>query len=199
MSTGPLERVVVVGNGIAGLTAADTLREAGFDGELTVVGDEPHAAYSRPALSKALLLDGDDMTAHELPPAGHGATELLGVRATGLDPDRRRVTLDDGTALPYDRVVLATGSRARRLSDLPEELTLRGLEDALALRARLTAKPSVVVIGGGRSAWRSPRAAWPRAARSPSSPRVCRSSSSSARTSPTSSPGRRGSRASPSW
>lgn len=64
-------RVVVVGNGIAGLTAADTLREAGFDGELTIVGDEPHPAYSRPALSKALLLD-DDLTSHELPRPGTG-------------------------------------------------------------------------------------------------------------------------------
>ncbi|MEV0693696.1 FAD-dependent oxidoreductase [Streptomyces sp. NPDC050388] len=149
MSTGTLNRVVVVGNGIAGLTAADTLREAGFDGELTIVGDEPRPAYSRPALSKALLLDSDDVSSHELPPAGHGATELLGVRATGLDLDRRRVTLDDGTELPYDRVVLATGSRARRLSDLPEELTLRGLDDALSLRERLAGKPSVVVVGGG--------------------------------------------------
>ncbi|MFE9097015.1 NAD(P)/FAD-dependent oxidoreductase [Streptomyces sp. NPDC007264] len=149
MSTGTVGRVVVVGNGIAGLTAADTLRDAGFDGELTIVGDEPHPAYSRPALSKALLLDGDDLSSHVLPPAGHGATELLGVRATGLDLDRRLVTLDDGAALPYDRVVLATGSRARRLSDLPEELTLRGLDDALALRGLLAARPSVVVVGGG--------------------------------------------------
>ncbi|MEU1199711.1 FAD-dependent oxidoreductase [Streptomyces sp. NPDC005813] len=149
MSGGATERVVIVGNGIAGLTAADTLREAGFDGELTLVGDEPHPAYSRPALSKALLLDGDDLSSHALPPAGHGATELLGVRATALDVDRRLVTLDDGTALPYDRVVLATGSRARRLSRLPEELTLRGLDDALALRGRLAARPSVVVVGGG--------------------------------------------------
>lgn len=149
MSGGALERVVVVGNGIAGLTAADTLREAGFDGELTIVGDEPHPAYSRPALSKALLLDGDDMSSHELPPAGHGATELLGVRATGLRLDRRLVTLDDGTALPYDRVVLATGSRARRLSGLPEELTLRGLDDAMSLRSRLAGRPSVIVVGGG--------------------------------------------------
>ncbi|MFE7241135.1 NAD(P)/FAD-dependent oxidoreductase [Streptomyces sp. NPDC057580] len=149
MSGGTLNRVVVVGNGIAGLTAADTLREAGFDGELTIVGDEPHPAYSRPALSKALLLDGDDMSSHELPPAGHGATELLGVRATGLDPERRIVTLDDGSALPYDRLVLATGSRARRLSELPEEFTLRGLDDALRLRGRLTDRPSVVVVGGG--------------------------------------------------
>ncbi|MFJ2028738.1 NAD(P)/FAD-dependent oxidoreductase [Streptosporangium sp. NPDC087985] len=149
MSGGTMDRVVVVGNGIAGLTAADTLREAGFDGELTIVGDEPHPAYSRPALSKALLLDGDDMSSHELPPTSHAATELLGVRATALDLDRRLVTLSDGTALPYDRVVLATGSRARRLSDLSEELTLRGLDDALSLRSRLAARPSVIVVGGG--------------------------------------------------
>ncbi|GAA4974426.1 NAD(P)/FAD-dependent oxidoreductase [Streptomyces hyderabadensis] len=149
MSAGRPRRIVVVGNGIAGLTAADTLREAGFDGELTVVGDERHPAYSRPALSKALLLDGEDTASHELPPAGHGASELLGVRATGLDPERRLVSLDDGTVLPYDRLVLATGSRARRLSDLPEELTLRGLDDALVLRERLAANPSVVVVGGG--------------------------------------------------
>ncbi|WP_405902213.1 FAD-dependent oxidoreductase [Streptomyces sp. NBC_00656] len=149
MSGAPPDRVVVVGNGIAGLTAADTLREAGFDGELTIVGDEPHPAYSRPALSKALLLDDADLTSHELPPAGHGAKELLGVRATGLNLDRRLVTLDDGAALPYDRVVLATGSRARRLSALPGELTLRGLDDALRLRGRLAAGPSVVVVGGG--------------------------------------------------
>jgi NADPH-dependent 2,4-dienoyl-CoA reductase/sulfur reductase-like enzyme len=149
MSAATLKRVVVAGNGIAGLTAAHTLREAGFDGELTVVGDEVHPAYSRPALSKALLLDGDDLSSHALPPASHGGSELLGVRATGLDLDRRLVTLDDGTTLPYDGVVLATGSRARRLSELPDETTLRGLDDALALRRRLAHRPSVLVVGGG--------------------------------------------------
>ncbi|WEH39192.1 NAD(P)/FAD-dependent oxidoreductase [Streptomyces sp. NBC_01218] len=149
MSGSTRERAVVVGNGIAGLTAADALREAGFDGELTIVGDEPYPAYSRPALSKALLRDGDGLASHALPPPGHGATELLGVRATRLRLDRRQVILDDGTDLPYDRLVLATGSRARRLSDLPEELTLRGLDDAMALRGRLAGRPSVVVIGGG--------------------------------------------------
>lgn len=148
MST-PIRQIVVVGNGIAGLTAADTLRGTGFDGELTIVGDERHAAYSRPALSKALLRDGDDLTSHELPPTTHGARELLGVRATGLDVDRRRVTLDDGTTLPYDRLVLATGSRARRLSDLPDEVVLRGLDDAFALRERVAERPSVIVVGGG--------------------------------------------------
>ncbi|UDY23474.1 NAD(P)/FAD-dependent oxidoreductase [Nocardioides sp. Kera G14] len=140
-----MRRIVVVGNGIAGLTAADTLRDAGFDGELTIVGDEP--AYSRPALSKALLRN--DLTAHELPPTTHGATELIGVRATALSVESREVTLDDGELLPFDGLVIATGSRARRLSDLPGELTLRGLSDALALRDRVAERPSVLVIGGG--------------------------------------------------
>lgn len=148
MSTS-IGRVVVVGNGIAGLTAADSLRENGFDGELTIVGAEPHAAYSRPALSKALLLDGHDSCSHELPPTTHEAREILGTRAVGLDVERRLLALDDGTDLPYERLVIASGSRARRLSDLPEELTLRGLDDAMSLRARLAQRPSIVVIGGG--------------------------------------------------
>lgn len=149
MTIATLERVVVVGGGIAGLTACDTLRERGFDGDLVIVGAESHAAYSRPALSKALLkLDGD-LTAHELSPATHGARELRGVSATGLDPQRRTVALSDGDELPYDGLVIASGSRARRLSEHADELTLRGLDDAHALRARLEAHPDVVVLGGG--------------------------------------------------
>lgn len=142
-------RIVVVGHGIAGLTAADTLRAEGYDGELALVGDEPHPAYSRPALSKALLRDESDLTSHQLPRATHGATELLGVRAVGLDVERRRVLLE-GDSLGYDALVIATGCRPRRLG--PEEsgeLTLRTLEDALALRARIAERPTVVVIGGG--------------------------------------------------
>jgi 3-phenylpropionate/trans-cinnamate dioxygenase ferredoxin reductase component len=141
-------RIVIVGNGIAGLTAADALRAAGHDGELTIVGDERHAAYSRPALSKAML-HGDDLTAHHLPPPTHRATERLGVTATALDVDRRTVALDDGSTLPYDALVIATGSRARRFGDDTGELTLRTLDDAIALRARLAYRPSVVVVGGG--------------------------------------------------
>jgi 3-phenylpropionate/trans-cinnamate dioxygenase ferredoxin reductase component len=148
-----MERIVVVGNGIAGLTAGDSLRAAGFDGELTIVGDEHHAPYSRPALSKAALLDAEDMTSHELPAASHEAHEILGVGAAGLDPRRKLVLLEDGTGLPYDGVVLATGSRARRLGTGSaahgNELTLRNLEDALTLRRRLADRPSVVVVGGG--------------------------------------------------
>jgi NADPH-dependent 2,4-dienoyl-CoA reductase/sulfur reductase-like enzyme len=151
MMVSPLRRVVVVGNGIAGLTASDSLRAAGFDGELTVVGDERHAPYSRPALSKAALLDAEDMTSHQLPAPTHEASEILGVRVSRLDVERKLVVLEDGTGLPYDGVVIATGSHARRLGqgDVGGELTLRNLDDAVTLRRRLASRPTVVVVGGG--------------------------------------------------
>lgn len=150
MSRRALDRVVVVGNGIAGLTAADTLREAGFDGRLTILGDERHAPYSRPALSKAALLDSAEMTSHRLPAPSHGGEELLGATAARVDLDRRVVVLDDGEAVPFDGLVIATGSRARRLGGDPAaELTLRSLDDAIALRRRLADRPAVAVLGGG--------------------------------------------------
>ncbi|MDE8587541.1 NAD(P)/FAD-dependent oxidoreductase [Arthrobacter sp. NQ4] len=149
-----LHRIVVVGNGIAGLTACDSLRAAGFDGELTVVGAERHSPYSRPALSKALLHGGDGLAAHELPAPTHGADELLGVSATGLDAGARVVKLDGGGSLPYDGLVIASGSRARRLAGSAEaahdgELTLRTLEDAVRLKELVAGRPSVIVVGGG--------------------------------------------------
>lgn len=148
-----MRRIVIVGNGIAGVTAADTLRANGYDGELTLVGDEHHAAYSRPALSKALLREEGDLTAHLLPPPTHGATELLGHRATSLDLGEKTVLLEGGDRLPFDGLVIATGCRARRLGagqdDPPEELTLRTFDDALELRRRVAERPSVVVVGGG--------------------------------------------------
>lgn len=142
-----LRRIVVAGNGIAGLTAADALRAGGFDGELTIVGAEPMPAYSRPALSKALLREAGDLTAHQLPDADHGATEILGRSTAALDAKRRVIVLDDGNELPYDGLVVATGSRARRLGGT--EHVLRTLDDARVLRERLASQPDVVVVGGG--------------------------------------------------
>ena len=165
-----MRRIVVVGNGIAGLTACDSLRSAGFDGELTVVGAERHHPYSRPALSKALLhgvngsgVNGsgnagnsdDGLKAHELPEPTHEATELLGVSVSGLDVDARVVRLDGGGELPYDGLVIASGSRAKRLTagrrddGFARELTLRTIEDAITLKQRVAARPSVIVVGGG--------------------------------------------------
>jgi 3-phenylpropionate/trans-cinnamate dioxygenase ferredoxin reductase subunit len=142
--------IVVVGSGIAGLTACDTLRAEGFDGRITVIGDEPVAPYSRPSLSKAMLRDEDDLTSHLLPEATHGAIERRGTAAVGVDVDRQRVRLADGDELPYDALVISTGTRARRLGlGSSDEYTVRTLADALALRARLASRPSVVVVGGG--------------------------------------------------
>lgn len=152
-ASGAPRRIVIAGGGIAGVTAAETLRRGGFDGDLVIVGDEPHAAYSRPALSKAALIEpGDgaaDTAAHRLPDPEHGATELRGVAVSGLDPDRSTLRLQGGEELPFDRLLVATGSRARRLSDARAEFTLRGLDDAIELRRRLSERPEVVVIGGG--------------------------------------------------
>jgi 3-phenylpropionate/trans-cinnamate dioxygenase ferredoxin reductase component len=148
-----MQRIVIVGNGIAGVTAADTLRTVGFDGEITLIGDEPHPAYSRPALSKALLRDEEYVSSHLLPPPMHEAAERLGVRVTDVDVDARAVRLDTGERLPYDGLIIATGCRPRRLggadADPTAQLTLRTIEDALRLRERIDARSSVVVIGGG--------------------------------------------------
>lgn len=150
-----MRRIVVVGNGIAGLTACDSLRSAGFDGELTVIGAESHQPYSRPALSKALLHDEDGIGSHQLPEPTHEATEILGVSAAGLDVEARLVLLDGGGEVPYDGLVIASGSRARRLGAGPgpgglgREFTLRTLEDAIALKQRITSRHSVIVVGGG--------------------------------------------------
>lgn len=150
-----MRRIVVVGNGIAGLTACDSLRSAGFDGELTVVGAERHHPYSRPALSKALLHGTGNLQSHELSKPSHEATQILGVSAMGLDVDARTVLLEGGGDLPYDGLVIASGSRAKRLASsphhdgTPRELTLRTIEDAIALKQLTASRPRVIVLGGG--------------------------------------------------
>lgn len=151
-----LRHVVVVGASLAGLHAARALRRHGFAGTLTVVGDEPHLPYDRPPLSKqvlagiwepertALVTERDD----EL-----DLTWVLGRGAVGLEPRTRTVALDDGSALAYDGLVVATGATPRRLpgtEGLAGVHVLRSLDDAVALRADLDAGPSrVVVVGAG--------------------------------------------------
>lgn len=148
-----LQRIIIVGNGIAGMTAADTLRAEGFDGQIVLVGDEAHAPYSRPALSKALLRSEEDLTSHLLPPPTHGAEELRGIAVRGLDSHSRTVLLEGGERLPFDGLVIATGCRPRRLGDGtpegPDEVTVRTIDDALHLRRRIAERPRIVVIGGG--------------------------------------------------
>ncbi|MFH8973408.1 NAD(P)/FAD-dependent oxidoreductase [Streptomyces sp. NPDC017890] len=152
--TAPRE-LLVVGASLAGLRAAQTLRAQGFTGTLTVVGDEPHQPYDRPPLSKQVLVcDGPPMRT-ELPLSEDlGARWLLGRPAVGLEPHTRTVTLSDGSRLPYDGLLIATGSTARGWpSDRPAPphgvFTLRGRDDALALRAELLPGRRLVVVGAG--------------------------------------------------
>jgi NADPH-dependent 2,4-dienoyl-CoA reductase/sulfur reductase-like enzyme len=149
-----MRHIVVVGASLAGLRTAEALRQAGFDGELTVVGDETHPPYNRPPLTKAALVDGPDAAALSLPSAVDlDARWVLGVRASALDLDRREVRLDSGEPLPFDGVVIATGASARRL---PREAGdagvhhIRKLGDAAALHHAL-ARPGlrVLVVGAG--------------------------------------------------
>ncbi|MEZ7125473.1 NAD(P)/FAD-dependent oxidoreductase [Nonomuraea sp. AD125B] len=149
-------RIVVVGASLAGLRAAETLREQGFTGSLTVVGDEPHPPYDRPPLSKQVLLGQAAADTTGLPMRRDPDAEwLLGVPTTGLDPLRKRVLLADGERLDYDRLLIATGTRARPWPN-PDEaaldgvFTLRTCDDAGRLAERLAAGPRrVLVIGGG--------------------------------------------------
>ncbi|ARF53330.1 NAD(P)/FAD-dependent oxidoreductase [Streptomyces gilvosporeus] len=148
--------IVIVGASLAGLRAAEALRTEGFTGSLTVVGDEPHPPYDRPPLSKQVLLDKAAADTTGLPMRRDpGADWRLGVRATGLDPFKKRVVLDNGESLPFDRVLIATGTRARPWPN-PDEaaldgvFTLRTRDEAESLAERLAAGPQrVLVIGAG--------------------------------------------------
>ncbi|MEU2587821.1 FAD-dependent oxidoreductase [Streptomyces avermitilis] len=149
-------RIVIVGASLAGLRAAEALREEGFTGSLTVVGDEPHPPYDRPPLSKQVLLGQATADTTGLPMRQDpNADWRLGVRATGVDLLAKQVLLEDGESLPYDRLLITTGTRARPWPN-PEEaaldgvFTLRTREDAGGLAQRLAAGPErVLVIGGG--------------------------------------------------
>jgi NADPH-dependent 2,4-dienoyl-CoA reductase/sulfur reductase-like enzyme len=151
-----VRRIVIVGASLAGLRAAEALRDRGFDGTLTLVGDEPHRPYDRPPLSKQILQGTwEPEQAFFRRKDGYDALELdmrLGVRATALDLRARRVTFGDGTYSDYDQLIIATGARVRTLPGIaprPGLLTLRNLDDALVLREALARATRVAVVGAG--------------------------------------------------
>lgn len=146
---------LVVGAGQAGFEVACALRKAGYDGPVTVLGDEPHAPYGRPALSKERLKP--ESALQYLRPESFFAAQDIdlrpGVTAVRLDADARRLHLADGETLAYDQLVLATGATPRRLPVPGGELEgvdpLRTAEDAARLERRLRATGRLVVVGGG--------------------------------------------------
>ncbi|WP_046732555.1 NAD(P)/FAD-dependent oxidoreductase [Streptomyces humi] len=147
-----MNRIVIVGASAAGLAAAETLRRDGYAGTLTVVGDEPHAPYDRPPLSKQVLSAewAPDRVALRAPDELDSLKlELrLGVAAAGLDTADRSVRLADGRVLTYDGLIVATGARARRLPGEGAHV-LRTLDDALTLRERIGPGRRLVVVGAG--------------------------------------------------
>jgi len=151
------EQIVIVGAGQAAVQTADTLRRKGFAGKLTMVGDEPWLPYQRPPLSKKYLSGSLDRERLFIRPTqfftDHQVPVLHGHRVTELATGPRHVRLDDGRVLPYDALVLATGSKPRRLVVPGAELAgvhyLRSIADADAIRERFTAGGQLVVIGGG--------------------------------------------------
>ncbi|HEX4657965.1 MAG TPA: FAD-dependent oxidoreductase [Streptosporangiaceae bacterium] len=149
-------RVVIVGASLAGLRAAEALRAGGFTGTLTLVGDEPHEPYDRPPLSKQVLLGRADASSTTLPRAGELKAEWrLGVPADGLDLTGKRVRLAGGEEMGFDRLLIATGTRARPWPNAAEAaldgvFVLRTSDDTAALRRELAARPRrVLVIGAG--------------------------------------------------
>jgi NADPH-dependent 2,4-dienoyl-CoA reductase/sulfur reductase-like enzyme len=155
-SSAPPGRIVVVGASLAGLSALETLRQDGFEGELIAVGAEPVLPYDRPPLSKQVLQGTWEPEKTELRDQPQydvlGVTWHLGRRATGLDPAARTVTLDDGEPLAYDGLVIATGATPRWLpgsAGLEGVYVLRTLEECLALRAEFERASRVCVVGAG--------------------------------------------------
>ena len=146
---------VVIGASLAGLRGAEALRDGGYDGPLTIVGDEPHRPYDRPPLSKHVLAGELHAEATTLPILSRlQAAWRLGQPAVALERDRRIVHLADGTAIPYEKLLIATGAKARSWSGAGAELagifTIRTLDDARALRRALERRPSrVLVVGAG--------------------------------------------------
>ncbi|MBW9093270.1 FAD-dependent oxidoreductase [Microbacterium jejuense] len=153
-----MTHMLIIGGGLAGGTAAEALRDEGFDGDLTVVAAEAHPPYQRPPLSKGYLAGDEGLDAVILHPAewyaDRGIRLVTGVSATSLDPGAHTVELEDGERLAYDAVLLATGATPRMLRldghDLPGVVTLRRLDDSDALAAQLReGGTKLVVIGGG--------------------------------------------------
>jgi NADPH-dependent 2,4-dienoyl-CoA reductase/sulfur reductase-like enzyme len=155
MEESPVSRtVVVVGAGLAGLRSAEQLRAAGWTERILVIGAETHPPYNRPPLTKDALSNGVDLAklAFRQRPTTADVEWRLGTAVVSADFRAREVTLDDGSRVGYDGLVIATGGSSRRLAlDAPESWrhSIRTAEDANRLRGSLNAGSRVVIIGGG--------------------------------------------------
>lgn len=149
-----MTRLVVVGASLSGLRAVEAARRTGFDGEITLIGNERNVPYDRPPLSKRYLVgeaEADFWRTEEEIRTELNVDLRLGVAATGLRPSDNVVETTDGE-VGYDRLILATGAAPRSLPGLPNLdglLTLRNLEDSEELRRRITPGVNVIILGAG--------------------------------------------------
>lgn len=151
------ETIVILGAGQAGGRAAQALRQANFAGRVILVGEEKHPPYERPPLSKELIVTDAGLEKAQLhDPAYYGEKGIelrLGIAATAIDRAAKLLRLADGSTIAYDKLLLTTGARVRKLplpgADLPGVFYLREYDDTRAIRARLAPGVNVVVIGGG--------------------------------------------------
>jgi len=151
------QEIVVVGAGLAGAHVVTTLREEGYPGPVTLLGDEPEPPYERPPLSKGFLQGEAPFEDALVHPQGwyaeHDVDLRLGTTVTRIDRDAHEVELDTGERLAYERLVLATGAAARTLdvpgADLAGVRTLRSVADSRALKDALGPGVRLVVVGGG--------------------------------------------------
>jgi NADPH-dependent 2,4-dienoyl-CoA reductase/sulfur reductase-like enzyme len=148
--------VVIIGGGQAAARAAMAMRGCRFDKPITIIGDEPHLPYERPLLSKSMLLHPDapvPFVVSEQTLASANVRVRCGRRVAAIDRTRQDVILADRERAPYERLLIATGSRPRSLSiagvAAEDILTLRTLDESRGLRARLANRPDLTVIGGG--------------------------------------------------
>ncbi len=149
--------VVIAGAGQSGFQAAFSLRTEGYDGPITLIGDEPHIPYQRPPLSKDFMAGKMDPDSLPLRPESFYEAQRIelrmGERIEAIETAGRAVVLASGERLPFDSLILATGARNRRLTvpgaELPGVCYLRSVDEAVAIQERLEAARRVVIIGGG--------------------------------------------------
>jgi 3-phenylpropionate/trans-cinnamate dioxygenase ferredoxin reductase subunit len=151
------KRIVIVGAGQAGGQAAYSLRQHGYDGEIVLIGDEPAPPYQRPPLSKAYLKGEMEEERLYLKPieyyAEHRVELLTNAKVAAIDAGAKSLSLASGSKLSWDRLVIATGARPRRLpvpgAQLDGVLELRTLADVDRLKARVAPGARIVVVGAG--------------------------------------------------
>jgi 3-phenylpropionate/trans-cinnamate dioxygenase ferredoxin reductase component len=149
--------VVIIGAGQAGAQVAQSLRQGGFEGAIRLIGDEPNAPYQRPPLSKKYLLGEIGREALLLRPPAFYTTQNIDLipdtPVEAIDRNAKRITLKNGDTLGYDKLVIATGTRARQApipgSELAGVVTLRTIADVDAIREKLLSGQKIAIVGAG--------------------------------------------------